>query len=294
MKSKEFKIGMICTLLSALLFGFAPVLASLSYELGGNAQTVTFYRNLFAALILAAGMLIKRVSFRIPFVKLLHLVWIGAIGSAFTTLTLYLAYNYIGIGAATTLHFLYPVFVALLGRLLFKEKIGRQRAVALLLASFGVAFFFGKGAEGSAVGIGLAVMSGLLYAVYMVGLERTGLSDMNALVVSFYLAIVVAGTMLIYHVFHPGIVFLLPAKALGLIAGIAICTSVLAVVLLQMGITRLGATSAAIFCLLEPISGVLFGIVLLKEPVVITQMIGSGIILAGIAWMILAGRKKKG
>lgn len=284
---------MICTLLSALLFGFAPVLASISYEFGGNAQTVTFYRNLFAALILAAGMLIKKISFCIPFKKLLHLIWIGSIGSAFTTLTLYLAYNYIGIGAATTLHFLYPVFVALLGRLLFKEKIGRQRGIALLLASLGVAFFFGKGTEGSAAGIGLAVLSGLLYAVYMVGLERTGLAKMNALAVSFYLAVVVAATMLVYNVFHPDIVFALPVKALGLIAGIAVCTSALAVVLLQMGITRLGATSAAIFCLLEPISGVLFGIILLKEPVIISQIVGSGIVLSGIAWMILAGRPKK-
>ena len=40
--------GILLTIASALLFGVTPVLASLTYDMGSNASTLTFYRNLMA------------------------------------------------------------------------------------------------------------------------------------------------------------------------------------------------------------------------------------------------------
>ena len=42
------KKGILCTVLSALLFGFTPVLASYTYEMGSTPETLTFYRNAMA------------------------------------------------------------------------------------------------------------------------------------------------------------------------------------------------------------------------------------------------------
>ena len=109
----KFK-GMVFTVASALLFGVTPVLASLTYEMGSNANTLTFYRNLLVVPVAAVIMLIKKISFRLTGRELALLLAVGVLFRATTTFMLYESYQYVGIGVATTLHFLYPVCTALL------------------------------------------------------------------------------------------------------------------------------------------------------------------------------------
>lgn len=42
--------GVLSVIISAFLYGFTPILASLTYEMGNNSLSMTFYRNLFALL----------------------------------------------------------------------------------------------------------------------------------------------------------------------------------------------------------------------------------------------------
>ncbi len=84
----------------------------MSYDLGSTPETLTFYRNLLVLPVLAAVMGIRRISFRLPLRTLRTIVLVGVLGRGITTLLLYSSYVYIGVGTATTLHFLYPVFVA--------------------------------------------------------------------------------------------------------------------------------------------------------------------------------------
>ena len=44
--------GMSFTIVSALLFGVTPILASMTFEMGSNANTITFYRNLMVVPVL--------------------------------------------------------------------------------------------------------------------------------------------------------------------------------------------------------------------------------------------------
>lgn len=46
--SVEMRKGTSYSILSALVFGLTPILVSLSYALGSDALTLTFYRNLMA------------------------------------------------------------------------------------------------------------------------------------------------------------------------------------------------------------------------------------------------------
>ena len=154
--------GVLFTGLSALLFGLAPVLSSKTYQLGSNAFTLTFYREAMVLPLLLAVLLLRRVSLRVTWRQLAVFVLVGLFGRGATTLMLNIAYNYIGVGAATTLHFMYPVFVALLCRFLFRERLGRVRLIALVLASAGVVLFLelGQGSGSAALGTILAMGSG--------------------------------------------------------------------------------------------------------------------------------------
>ena len=278
--------GICYTILSALLFGVTPVLAKWSYQLGGNAVTLTFYRNLMVAPLLLIILLLRKTDLRVTKKQLAAILAVGITGRGVTTLMLYSAYELIGIGTATTLHFLYPVFVALICRIFYHEKLGTARLIALLCAVTGVFLFMERGGGFALSGIFLAAGSGLTYAAYMVGVDKLGLKEMDPIKLSFYMAAAVAAGVLLYDLPSGEIVFALPAKAFWYTFILAISTSFFAVVLLQIGIKYLSATTAALFSLFEPICGSLTGALFLNEPITIVKAIGSVVIL--FAAVILA------
>lgn len=285
----KFK-GIMFTILSALLFGVTPILASKTYDMGSNPETLTFYRNFLVIPIVFIIMLIKKTSFKIDWKTLFNMVLIGCMGRGVTTLTLYMSYDYIGVGTATTLHFLYPVFVALICFFFYKEHLEWTKILALFIAIVGVSFFIDSGHKAAFLGILLSVGSALSYAYYMVGLDKKGLKDIDPFKVSFYMAIAVSSGMLIYNIPTQKINFALPPKAFLYTFIIAVCTSFLAVILLQMGLRYLSATSASILCLFEPVSCTIAGIIFLSEELTVFKAVGTLLILAAVIIIMLSSK----
>ena len=114
--------GILFTILSALLFGICPVLSTQSYQLGSNAMTLTLYREVMVLPLLLAALLLRRVSLRVTKRELLTLFLVGLFCRGATTLMLNIDYLYVGVGTATVLHFMYPVFVAILCRVFFHTQ----------------------------------------------------------------------------------------------------------------------------------------------------------------------------
>ena len=148
----------------------------------------------------------------------------------------------------------------------------------------------GKG--GSLIGYGMAIASSITYGFYMVYLEKSGLTHMNSYILSFYIGIFIALETFLYHLFIPSITWVLPPLAYGYLVLLAICSSFLAVIWLQKGILYLGSTTASLFCLFEPITSLLVGMLLLHEGVYPTKLIGSLFILTALAQLVLADRKQ--
>ena len=72
--------GVCFTVLSALLFGVTPILASWSYDLGSTPETLTFYRNLLVVPILLLLLLIRKKSLAVPLPTLAKLLAVGVLG----------------------------------------------------------------------------------------------------------------------------------------------------------------------------------------------------------------------
>ena len=102
--------GIGATLLSAIYFGFVPLLMKTVYAGGGNSFTAAFLRFAFSIPVLFVVLKIKGVDLRITREELRHFLIITAFGYAGTTLLVFTAYNYIPTGMTTTIHFLYPTF----------------------------------------------------------------------------------------------------------------------------------------------------------------------------------------
>lgn len=284
--------GILATILSAILFGFAPVFTCKAYEFGSNPLTIVFMRSCLIMPVLFILMKSKKEQLKVSKhqLKLIAIVALG--GSGLTTILLSSSYQYIGGGTATTLHFLYPMVVAVACWIVYKEKLSKGKCCALGLATAGVFFFIDFQNSSNLLGVGMAALSAFTYAFYMVFLEKKQLTHIHPFKLSFYIAGFVSLLVLIIHLFQPVIILNLPIEAYGYSFLTSICSTFLGVVLLQVGIHHIGSTMASIFCLFEPITSLVAGHFLLGEALTITNIFGCIIILGAVILFVLAGKKK--
>lgn len=285
--------GILFTILSAVIFGVTPALASLTYELGNNSLSMTFYRNLFAIPFLFLILKYKKIPLKIERGELKNIFILSLIGVAITTALLYSSYTYIGIGAATTLHFMYPIFVAMACKFIFKEKLGKGKILSLILAFIGVALFMDTKSSGNISGALMALISGGTYAFYILWLDKKDLVKINPYKLSFYIVTFSSFEMFIGNIWGSYIEVNLPLKAYILMILCSILASIVGIVSFQIGVSIIGSTSAAIFSLFEPITSVISGILLFNESLNISKLIGCLIIFVAITYLAIESKTRK-
>ncbi|WP_317326833.1 DMT family transporter [Turicibacter sanguinis] len=271
--------GVLLTILSAFLFGFTPILAKWTYSGGSNAISLTFYRALFSLPVLYGILKYRKVSLKMTKSQWIHLLIVGILGQTVTTITLYATYDYLSVGMATTLHFVYPAFVVLAAVLYFKEKWTRAKVISIILAMIGMLCFIDLSGHISLYGVFLALVSGMTYAFFILYIDKSGLKELDSFKLTFYINLVVSAAVFVYGMGTHSLMINLTPIAWGLTLIISLLVSVFAVALLQIGIKLIGSTKASILCLFEPITSVVFGLILLHEDLTILKLTGCILIL---------------
>lgn len=259
----------------------------LSYDGGSNGIMLTFFRAAIALPVLLVILKCQGVSMKLTKQEVKDLLCIGIPGPAMATLLLYSSYEYIGTGIATVLHFTYPAVVVLAGVVLFREKIGKGKLVALMCSVCGMLFFFEPGTKGGTTGILLALGSSIAYTIYMVGVEKTSLKHMHHFKLTFYVCCISMVESFTVGCFADCITFSLTPMAWFYTVLVALFVSLGAVTLLQLGIQLIGASSTAILSTLEPITSVALGALILKESLSVAKGIGCVCILCGVVGVTL-------
>ena len=141
--------------------------------------------------------------FRSPFVRRSQWHFDGSIAlsvlSYTAAISAFVAANKLTTAAnAIVLQYTAPIFVFLFTRLVWREKISRLSGFALTVAMIGVTIIsFDSAGEPEMAGVLLALLSGVLFAVYMINLQRTRdvhpayLTWLNNLVCALILLLVV-------------------------------------------------------------------------------------------------------
>lgn len=268
------KKGYIYTALSAIIFGLMPLLTKIIIARGATSLTIPFFRVLYVTIVLFFVLKIKKIDFHLEKRDLLSVMLTSIFGSGLTIIILNESYNYVDTGIATSLHFLYPLFVAILCCFFYGEKIKKKQIISLSFALVGIICFMSKG-NGSLFGYLLAIASGLTYAFYLVKMDKTGLVKMNAFKLSFYLALFTTIEIFTMNLYMQEVVFKMDAIAYVLLLVLALSSSFLATVLLQKGVLLLGSTRASFICLLEPVTSMIVGILLLNEALTFNKGLGG-------------------
>lgn len=283
--------GMVLTAVSAILFGAIPLVTSRLFDLGLDAVSISFYRYAFMLPILAVLCLHKHISFRIS----RHAAWnIFVHISFFSTITMLLlntSYLYISTGIATTLHFLYPLFVILICKLFYRDAIGKKTRRSLMVMLVGIACFLERMEIEGIIGIILALLSGVTYAIYLVQMEKKGCGRMHPLQFSFHVSLDTCLLLLCVNMTQHSIHFDMNVDTLLWLMIISLM-SLAALVCLHMGSTHLGSKMTSLFSLFEPITSVLLSVFVLAEPLHIMKLIGCILILIAVLYLA-SGREKK-
>jgi drug/metabolite transporter (DMT)-like permease len=214
--------------------------------------------------------------------RIIQLLLIGGIGQALITYLSLYSLNYIPVGPLAFLFYTYPAWVAIIAALRGTEKLSLVRIIALLLALAGVTVMVGAPVEKlNPIGVTLAIVSALLYSVYLPALEHAqeGVPAMFATflvilgaAVSFVIAALVAGELSLPRA----------ATVWTNIVLLALVSSVIAFSALIKGLSVLGPVRTAIIATVEPFFTAILGVIVLRNQLGVTTIIGGILIAAAI------------
>lgn len=284
--------GILNGVIASVSYGMNPLFALPLYAQGIEVNSVLFYRYFFAVVIYFLWLkCVKKISLKIAKSELVPLFFLGIFFSL-SSLTLFESFHYIEAGIACTILFIYPVIVALIMAIFFKEKITKTVVSAIFLTSIGIALLY-KGKPDSVLslkGVTIVLASAFLYAFYIVGVKSIkAIKSMNSAKLSFY---VMLFGLLVYVVnlkFCTNLQGLTTITAWLFVIGLAIFPTIISLETIGFAIKLIGSTNTAILGALEPLTAIFFGILFFNESLTLRISIGVILILFGV-FLIISGK----
>lgn len=285
--------GIFFGCLAGICYGTNPLGALNLYAEGLSPEVTLCYRFAFAAILLGATLLACRKSFKInkrEFGVLLLLGFLFAVCAQ----TLFASFQFMDAGLASTLLFLYPLEVAILMALCFKEKLTAKTAVSIAVSLAGLALLY-RGGEGgvalSASGLLLVFVSSLSYAIYIVVVNKAELK-MGSVKITFYAVTFCLFFMLFYATIFgsgfPPLPKTVGQWGWGLMLGFV--PTYFSLVFMAKAIKIVGSTPTAITGALEPLTAVCIGVFVFGEAMTLRLAVGIAMILASVVMISLRKR----
>lgn len=202
---------------------------------------------------------------------------------------LFEAYRYTTVSTATLCYYFAPILVTALSPLLFREKLTKRQLICFVMATLGLVLITGTESGGSWKGILFGLGAACFYAGVILlnkfirgvdGIRRTFLQFLSAIVILIPYVLGTGGValgnlngtgwlcLLIVGLFHTGITYCMYFSSLKAIPG----------------------QQAAIFSYIDPVTAVLVSVLLLREPLTLTQAMGGILVLGFTLWNALPER----
>ena len=285
-KAKGYILGSI----AAASYGMNPLFALPLYKAGMDPDSVLFFRYLFAIPLLGIMIKARGRTFKLQRKETFPLIIMGLL-VALSSLTLFLSYNYMAAGIASTLLFIYPIMVALIMAMVFKEKLALQTIVCMLLALGGIGLLY-KSEDGSTlslIGTLLVFASSLSYAIYIVGINQTSLKNVATLKVTFYV-LLFGLSLFVARLLYSGVLNTPDQWYLwGNLLALAVFPTAISFLCTTGAIQYIGSTPTAILGALEPVTAIFFGIAVFGESLTVRESIGLVMIIVAVTLVIAGG-----
>lgn len=289
--------GILYAAASSSTFGLAPFFSITLLLAGFSSFEVLSYRWGVAAITLTIIGLLSGCDFRLDRRDFI-VVFCLSLFRAVTSFSLIVAYQNIASGVASTIHFMYPLAVALVMMSFFGEKKSMWVMIAVLMSLFGASMLSSgeMHVENGNTVIGLigACVSVFSYAGYIIGVRKTRAVRINSTVLTCY----VMGIGTIFYLIGCGCTSGLRMVTDGhtwlIILGLALPATAISNITLIQAIKYAGPTLTSILGAMEPLTAVVIGVLAFHEFFNVNSAVGILLILLAVSIVVLRERKIKG
>jgi len=291
----KYILGILLTVLSSLFFGMLGYFNTLAESAGLQFGERLFYRFLTAALCILVLLKMRGGNLRIPKAAVLKLI-VGAIFfQSFTSAFLYMAYDLVGTGFTTVLHFTYPILVLVLAVVRDKERPERPQILGTFIALIGLFLIIGPSHTSNIEGTLIALASALTYTLYIRFLSDKDIRKIDSFTLMFYIFIISAAFWF-FPALNEGInrhqVLDMRGAVVSMI-GLSLLGTTVAASLFNYCVRLIGGRMTSILSIFEPVSSVVIGLIALGESLTKGFGLGMAAIFTGIIFVTAFEKQKK-
>lgn len=284
--------GYLFAAIAAASYGTNPIFAIPLYREGISVTSVLFMRYAMAVAIMFFATMIKSPKAFVIKPKYVGLLAFMGILMVLSSIALFESYKYLSAGIASTLLFFYPVMVAIIMAIFYKERLTKKSWACLVTAFLGVVIL-SKNDDGgfiSLLGLTFVMLSSLSYAIYLVYINRGPMKKINTSTITFYVILGGFLVMIPYCLLDGGLMLPKTTPAWINAIGLGFFPTVLSLIFTSRAIALIGSTETAIFGALEPLTAVILGILILGETLTITPAIGMILIFVSVTVLMMKKR----
>ena len=262
-----------------LLFGSNGIIASLIYL---SSYEIVLLRTLIGSLLLIAIFFIARE--KLTFYKhKTQSIFLALSGVAMGTswIFLYEAYDEIGVSLASLAYYCGPVIVMMLSPFLFGEKLTKIKVCSFLVVLVGIFLVNGTAFENgvSIWGLACGLLSAVCYSLMVMFNKKA--KDITGLENSMLQLFVAFLTVAIFVGIKQGCRMEIDTRSIIPILVLGLLNTGIGCYFYFSSIGKLPVQTVAICGYLEPLSAVVFSVILLKESMPPIQIIGAVLIIGG-------------
>lgn len=294
MDTKNVVWGYVAGIITGVTYGLNPLFAKPLLSFGVSVDTMLACRYLIAVFILGVWLVFRKESLKVNKAQMWRLCILGFL-FAMSSMLLFLSYNYIPAGLATTIVFLYPVIVALI-MVLLKVYPTWQVWLSILMTFVGVVILSRPSGNMTLniTGLSLAAGSAIAYALYLIVVNRSRrLRTVTSLVLTFY-ALLIGSVVFLIHSVISGGEFMAGLYGwycwMNLIC-LAVFPTLVSLLTLAMATRIIGPTRTSVLGVFEPVTAIAVGTIFFGESLTLNIIIGVIITLVAVTFMVMTGKK---
>ncbi len=289
--------SLFAVIVSAACFGTLAVLTPLAYRAGAEPLPLLTWRFAIAAVLLGVVATVRdRRALFVPRADIGRYALLALTGYGAASVCFFYALTYADASIVAVLLYAYPALVTVSGWLFLGERATWQQGLAVLITFIGCALVVGVGSgeihaewQGIALGLGAAVGYTLFNLLSHRWLPGRGRLTMMTYTFGIAVLLPAVGTIA-----TAGVASLSTADWTAwtwtLLIAIVLVPTFAAVLLYLGGIQGLGPSQAAVVSTFEPLFTIALAAVVLGERLSPLQLVGAGLVLAGVVASELAAR----
>jgi drug/metabolite transporter (DMT)-like permease len=300
--SRDVLTGYAFAAIGAVLFSSKGIVIKLAYEEGISPEALLALRMVLALPVyfVIGGLAVRdrrRRGAALPSAQLvLKAALVGMLGYWCASYMDFIGLSLISAQFERLILFTYPLFVVVFGALFFKLPVQRRALAAFALSYAGLALIFtakfailGKDVV---LGAGFVVVAARAFAFYE--WFAKGLIGYIGPRLFTCIAMTAAGIMAIgqFLLVEPVSSLAVSPLLFGYGVLLAIGATVLPSFFLNAALHRISAQANATIGTLSPVATIIMAVFILGEVLTMRDMIGTALVLGGVGWFTLGGRRQ--